>query len=408
MQEIQKQTLARLLPNAPAAPELIVPRSKLPEDLLVELESSPSVKILVAGQRGMGKTTELRRLESLLTSTELLPVFVQFGAQELITHPMLLRAMARTLQERLPERVTPRVAARFQAWFAQEEEVLETEEGTEGSASIGGKAIVVKAQKGMHHKNTKKTTTRLVKSKTLEDLVSLFNDLLKDARKATGARIVFIVDDIDKIQNTSSIESTFVDASQTITAIDAPCIFTVPITYATSSSLRPATLAYGGIYRVPAVEVLAEDGGRNAAGIDHMKTVLQRRMPYSPIPIEVLERLVISSGGVYTDAMRLARALCKQAILRDDFVVDASACDDAFQALVDDYKFVFDSSGLWKTLARMCGATNKSVIMTEEKLADLLYKMIVIEYRETQLWFDVHPAARRLYEQNADVLTALL
>ena len=275
MEDIQKQTLARLLPNAAVGPELIVPRSKLPEDLRVELEASASVKILVAGQRGMGKSTELRRLEALIASSEMIPVFVQFGAQESITHPMLLRAMARALQARLPERLSSKVTSRFQAWFAHEEEVVETEEGSGGSASVGGKAFVLKAEKGVHHKNTKKTTTKLVKPKNVDELVNLFNELVNEGRKASEAKIAFIVDDIDKIQDTSSIESTFVDASQTITAIDAPCIFTVPITYATSSSLRPATLAYGGIYRVPAVEVLNEDGTANTAGIDHMKDVLK-------------------------------------------------------------------------------------------------------------------------------------
>ena len=71
-----------LHPNFAAEPTMIVPRGTLPEQLLAEIESSSNGKFLVAGQRGMGKTTELRRLLDLLNKGPFLPLFIQFGAQK--------------------------------------------------------------------------------------------------------------------------------------------------------------------------------------------------------------------------------------------------------------------------------------------------------------------------------------
>jgi hypothetical protein len=42
--------------------------------------------------------------------------------------------------------------------------------------------------------------------------------------------------------------------------------------------------------------------------------------------------------------------------------------------------------------------------MTDDALPDLLYKMIVIEYWDKKLWFDLHPAARALYRDHAEVI----
>lgn len=93
----QRKTLELLLPNSVPAMKLIVPRGNLPEQLHAEILPSDSPKILVAGQRGMGKTTELRRLVEALNGSEFLPIFLQFGAQESISHSGLIRAMAHSL-----------------------------------------------------------------------------------------------------------------------------------------------------------------------------------------------------------------------------------------------------------------------------------------------------------------------
>lgn len=407
MTENQKRTLAMLLPNYAADAKLIVPRGKLPEQMHAEIESSENVKFLLAGQRGMGKTTELKRLVQLLEGTQILPVFVQFASQAEITHVMLIEAIASKLIGSIEDGLSRKIAKsyqNFQSWFSEVEELIDSEEGSEGVAKLGGKLPILEAKTGISHKRIKRTVRKTKVKKDIGGLLEAFNSLINEIRKATSRRPVFIVDDIDKVQNLSSIENTFIHSSHLINGIDAPCIFTVPITYATSSLLRIASLPYSNICRVPAVELYDEDNQKNEPAFAFLKQVFELRMPFNPIPDEMLIMILKYSGGVLVDAMRMVRGICKRCILDPTLKVSPATVEEEFQQLVDDYQFVFDNIVYWEKLAEFSKATDKAVIKTDDLLPELLYKMIVIEYREKKLWFDLHPAARRLYEQNSMVI----
>ena len=95
MTDDQKKTLCLLLPNVVPDSRLIVPRGKLPEQLQAEILPSDTTKILVAGQRGMGKTTELRRLTGFL---QILVSFRFFSSLERSHRSHILGLFARWLK----------------------------------------------------------------------------------------------------------------------------------------------------------------------------------------------------------------------------------------------------------------------------------------------------------------------
>jgi len=398
-----------------ADPALIVPRGTLPTQLHAELTSSDAVKLLIAGQRGMGKTTELKRLLDLFSEHETITVFVQFGAQESITNAMLVRIMAGGLVSAIdtrsdlpkqlhePSAKTAKALEYLRSWFFKQEFSIESEETEEGAAELGGSLKVMKASKGVKHSRKESQKRTRETNRDFDDLVDRFNMVINAVRKESNKKVVFVVDDIDKIQNMDSVQSAFIHSAHVINRIDAPCVFTVPITYATSSIVRMGALPYGEIYRVPAVEVLFESGQDNKQAFAFMREVLKRRMPSNPIPLPVLDQIIRCSGGVIVDALRIARNICKKNFL-EQIAVDDALLKEEFQKLVDDYVFVFDTPELWKKLDGLCTTSSKSAIMTDAALPQLLYKMIAIEYRGKSLWFDLHPAARELYRQKVTVI----
>jgi hypothetical protein len=228
------------------------------------------------------------------------------------------------------------------------------------------------------------------------------------SRRASKRRIVFVVDDIDKVQDATSIEGTFIHASHFLCAINAPCIFTVPITYATSPYLRIAALPYHGIYRVPAVDLFDEKGKANGEAFGFMRRVFNLRMPYNPLSPDLLDHVLGYSGGVLIDAMRMLRGLCKRAILNPQLRISHDLIAEEFQQLVDDYQHALNTPQLWKKLAALSKAPDKRIFLTDDTLPELLYKMIVIEYRHRHAWFDLHPAVRELYRQNAEVIDEMV
>jgi hypothetical protein len=400
----QKRTLELLLPNSIPTMALIVPRGNLPEQLYAEILPSDSAKLLVAGQRGMGKTTELRRLVELLTGSEFLPIFLQFGAQESITQPGLIHAMALSLYRDSASKLEKKSYEQFLQWYDREETAFEVEESTEGAASIGGDLLFLRAKGGVKRKSGKKNKKTRRKVRDTRELLVQFNALVDRSRRSSKKRIVFVVDDIDKVQDAASIENTFIHAAHLVGQISCPCIFTVPITYATSSYLRIAALPYTGIHRVPAVELVDQHGKQNEKAFDFMRKVFKLRMPFNPLPDTLLDKVLRNSGGVLIDAMRMLRGICKGKVLDPNLTIDDAVVDSEFQRLIDDYKFVFDRPVLWQKLSNFCRVVDKQAIMTDDSLPELLYKMIVIEYHQKNLWFDLHPAARKLYEQNAQLI----
>jgi hypothetical protein len=353
----------------------------------------------------MGKTTELRRLVDLLKKEqECVPIFLQFGSQEEITETALIMAMADKLVAEPEIGLALNSTEAITRW-QEEETISETlEEGSEGGAGVGGSYLLLSAKAQLSHKRAKKTQRKRAVAKNKRELLDAFNSLIAKARKKAKKRVVFVVDDIDKVQNATSIESTFIHSAQLIGDIETPCVFTVPITYATSTYLRIATLPYTGLYRVPAVPLMDAYGAQNDGSYQFMREVFARRMPFNPITPQQLDRILKYSGGVLVDAMRILRGVCKDAILNGLKAVPDQTIEEHFQNLVDDYKYLFDSPELWSKLATFCNAKDKAVFITDDAIPDLLYKMIVIEYREANMWFDLHPAARRLYEQNKDAV----
>lgn len=401
MDQPQRSTLALLNVSTIPDLDLIVPRGTLPETLESEICSSETVKVLVAGQRGMGKTTELRRLVELLRSGNThQPIFVAFGSQESITETALLLAMANALFSSGELGLTEKSMSPIREWEASVEVAEVVQEMREGGASIGGSVPILSAKAGVSRSRANSTTKKRTVAPTKSGLVSLFNELVSKAEKHCGKKIAFIIDDIDKVQNQTSIEGTFIHSAQLIGSIACPCVFTVPITYATSTYLRIATLPYNAIYRMPAVPLLNPEGAKTEEHFEFMRRVFFRRMAFNPLSGEQLDRVLLYSGGVLVDAMRMLRGICRHAILSGEPTVTDETIEHVFQALVDDYKYVFDTADLWKKLAIFCNARGSDIYITDESVPDLLYKMIIIEYRNPRMWFNLHPAARRLYEQN--------
>jgi len=405
MNETQRQTLKLLNVNTVPNSELIIPRGTLPETLAAEMATADGVKLLVAGQRGMGKTTELRRLASLLQNENTyLPIIVPFGSQESITETALILTMANHLYALDESRLKSSDMKELQDWQATVEIGESVEESKEGKAALGGSIPLLSAKAGVSHKSGTSVSKKRTVTRSKSELLQAFNKILAKTRENCKKRVVFIIDDIDKVQNPDSIEKTFIHAAHFIGDIECPCVFTVPITYATSTYLRIATLPYNALYRMPAVPLFDASGQRSEGAFAFMRAVFSKRMTYNPLSPTQLDRVLEYSGGVLVDAMRMLRGVCKQVILSTSDAASDQVIEQHFQSLIDDYKYVFDSPQLWKKLAKFCNTPDKNVYMTDDSMPDLLYKMIVIEYRDPKMWFNIHPAARRLYEQNKEAI----
>jgi hypothetical protein len=354
----------------------------------------------------MGKTVELRRLETILrNSAAHYPIFLQFGAEERIDDVNLVYTMAQALLA--TGEVPLKKGSVIDQWFDKEEIVSSYAESKGGNVGINANAYVVSATIGARTSRDTKTTRTKTVVKQKRDLIHAFNELIQVFNKATKKQVVFIVDDIDKIQNLSSVEATFINSAQLIGNIDAPCVFTVPFTYATSSFLRLASLPYQSIHRVPAVAVADIAGLANTDQCQFLVQLLKKRLKVEIFSDQQLELVVQYSGGVIVDALRLTRGVLIQTVLASPHGID-DLIESEFQKIVDEYIYQIDKPILWQKIHTFCTTSDPTIFLTDDATVDLVCKMIVIEYRQHTTWHKVHPAVRRLYEQNKRQIAAQL
>jgi hypothetical protein len=339
-----KETLANLLPSHKIDAGLFVSRGMLPEELKTDIMTANSVKLLVAGQRGMGKTVELVRLHQLLQKTEdYIPIFLQFGAEENIADVNLIYTMAQALIA--TNHVPAKRGSVVDKWFEKEEVISSYTEGSGGESGIDANVYVVRAKFGINSKRQKVQNTTKTVIKQKKDLIAAFNELLRDFKKAAKKQPVFIVDDIDKIQNLASVEATFINSAQLIGNIEAPCVFTVPFTYATSSFIRLSSLPYESIHRVPAIAVLDIEGNICQEEAEFLLQLLKRRITVAGLEDAHLERIVQHSGGVIVDALRMTRGVLKHKWLQPSKKIE-ELIENEFQKIVDEYIYQIDKPTL--------------------------------------------------------------
>ena len=118
--------------------------------------------------------------------------------------------MKKALQAEQGSAVHGRVFERVSEWYSVEETVVLSKEGSEGKASIGGKVIIAEASGGIVSKKMKSSKKTAGADRTIAALVDRFNSCIQEVEKASERRLVFVVDDIDQVQEASSVNSTLI------------------------------------------------------------------------------------------------------------------------------------------------------------------------------------------------------
>jgi 3-oxoacyl-ACP reductase-like protein len=100
---------------------------------------------------------------------------------------------------------------------------------------------------------------------------------------------------------------------------------------------------------------------------------------------------VLLSGGVMRELVRLGRECCTEAMLqlaeRDTVIIDEAIIDTAVRNLRNDFsrQITPAMSPLLKQVYDDRGRVDN------ESFTDLLHGLIILEYENDDLWYDLHP-----------------
>lgn len=401
-------------------PELVDELEQAIEDCISHQDN----KLIFTGHRGCGKSTLLAEVGFRLTETGRYFV-VMFSIADTIEesavdHVNILFSIALQLLESAEQRqvkLKPGTKRELYRWLGEhtqtESKAVETEIETSGEATLKGGIPTlleflakIKSKLKLNSVIRQEISTKF--GRRISDLIAQINEVQAYVENATGQKVLVIIDDLDKL-DLGVTETIFSKNIQPLLAPHCRIIYTVPI-----ATLREVTIKgtiEGFIQKIHMMRVTcffdrttvrSRDRVPNPERMQIFSDILDRRLPSNLIEPGIKEQIILSSGGVLRELIRIAdlcRNQCMQKLRRQ---IRTASLDTPslklnqaiLEQVLTDLQINFDTSlgqNDYKLLKFIYEKFEPEDIKNQRFL-ELLHGLYVLEYRDKQVrWYDLNP-----------------
>jgi hypothetical protein len=293
------------------------------------------------------------------------------------------------------------------SWFATRTKTEEIKIGAEASGGFELLKLIstkLKADAAVRYE-IKREFERKV-----SDLVARINEIAALIQLATKKEILVIIDDLDKLE-LGRVNDIYRDNIKALCLPNFRIIYTIPIAVLRDKFLRPLieTETNDQIVVMPVLKLFEKGKSRQpdsqprSQAKDVLCEILNKRIADELIQPKTAENIVLNSGGVLRELIRIANECCRiclrlirrkpgQAVIIDDDILDT-----AINSIRNDF-----AVPLGKLDYEILHITYQNFIPDDPKdpeFLDLLHGLYVLEYRNRQNWYDVHPIVVELLKQ---------
>lgn len=390
----------------------------------LESNAIGSMKILFAGHRGCGKSTELVRLEKEIHNDFLILRFSVVRELDFLNLNYI--ELFITLMEKLFEFVTNESKIKLQKkllknitnWTASKEieEIKDRYMGMDVNAGASSEFSALTLFKFFYSfrasarasSSLKETIKKNVEPKLSELITNcnlLINEIKNQLEKINKKGILLIIEDLDKI-DLSTGEDIFYTHSPQLTQLNCHCIYTFPIALLYNIRFNTIKNNYDECYCLPMIKVFTKDTKVFKKGIDEIKNIIKKRMELTLFKDEkIIDRIIKKSGGCLWDIFRMIKDAADQAIDRGQGQIDDEDYKAAYNALKNDYNHTISENkekGIkveeyYETLAACAEDKNKKPPETDI-LLDLRHNLTILNYNGDD-WSDVHPVVKDILKE---------
>ncbi|WP_228037090.1 hypothetical protein [Cuspidothrix issatschenkoi] len=162
----------------------------------------------------------------------------------------------------------------------------------------------------------------------------------------------------------------------------------------TTVAPRPLLMAVAKFFRQG--DSHTPDGVANESLVNRFLEIIKKRIPEDLLEPETARKIVLKSGGVLRELVRITRECCSQCLLlirsepeRTDIKINEEILQLAIKDLRNDF-----TRPLGETLFKILRTTYENYTPEDAKSDDflsLLHGLYVLEYENDDLWYDVHP-----------------
>ncbi|MBD2136634.1 ATP-binding protein [Anabaena sp. FACHB-1237] len=375
---------------------------------------------LYAGHRGVGKSTELLRLQKFLDERGFFVVY--FAADDADIDPEdvqytdILLACTRNILAAFKDRTD---SPALLNWLKQQcnnlRDFLQTE--------ISLDDLSIEAQVSQFAKITTKIRSEPTERRKIRDLINphtttltkALNEFIQDVKKNLPSgydQLVLIADNLDRIvpviqeDKRSNHDQIFIDRNEQLKDLDCHLIYTVPISLIYSDRSASLLDIYGTPQVLPMIMVLTPENKPYQPGIEKVIEVLQKRLSTIDSSKSIvdlfenrksLEILCLMSGGHTRNLLLLMKEALKYT---NTLPISNNVLQRSISELRNTYKHTVYANE-WEALAKV---HQSKIIENNQLCRGLLFNRCILEYRYQEvnggikLWYDIHPLIKGIKE----------
>jgi hypothetical protein len=360
---------------------------------------------LVAGHKGCGKSTELRRLSQQLelvndarryltvicTERDIDTVNVEFTEVMIV----MLQRVATELRERCGVRLDKNTF--FREFFHRLKQPLFPTFQVDKLELTAGLARISASIKGSP--KTRQDVREILSADTAT-LQQEINDLLRDAteklRTKGYAGLVVIFDSLDRIADREQAETLFVGRATEMTGFECQMVFTMPISLAYAETTNQLANLYGSpptIVPMTKLRGLPPDRQPSMEGIDLFRAMVDTRLNKAGVERdrvfasdEALVDLILATGGQPNELMSFMQELIETGA----FPITQVAVTQLRISRSREYRWLSQED--WQVLEIIKHQGHyQPVDQTKVVLKRLLDGRAILHYLNAREWYDLNP-----------------
>jgi DNA polymerase III delta prime subunit len=374
---------------------------------------------LFSGNRGTGKTTELLRLAKQLKSQGCEVFYADMSDYLNLTVRLEISDFLVSVMGAFSEKIKARFNDKSpgdRGYLERVRDFLQKEVSL-GDVSLpaGGAELQLALRddpgfKELLQKNTRGHVAQLAKQ--AKDFALEAVQFIRQERCNPDLKVVLIVDSVERLRGVGnsedinevfkSAETVFSSHADKLRFAGLSVVYTVPPYLSALAGGLGAHYAGGRVYILPSMHVyqccpaLGQAPEPSEQGLSAMRAILGKRFAgwEAFLSQPQLDRLALSSGGDLRDFFRMIRQVCLKLPYLADGRADAPTLDQAEDAVRNDMLPIAEDD--LKRLDGIARAHDPKMANLDELpiFARLLQGKYMLNYRNGEDWYDVHPLLR--------------
>ncbi|HLO87754.1 MAG TPA: AAA family ATPase [Nostocaceae cyanobacterium] len=374
-------------------------------------------QLIFAGHRGCGKSTLLAEFARQFDGNYLT---IFFSISDLIettaiNHINILFAIAVQIMAKAEEQkiqINADKKERFFNWFKDKTQIEEYKAGSEAEVGFDFFSFIkskLKAEASIRE------TIETKFSRNIRDLIDTLNLIAIEISLACKKEIVVIIDDLDKL-DLELVEKIFQKNIKALLQPNFIVIYTIPIAIIRDGVLKKhiEEETSNQIFVMPVLKIYPKGESHKdhpqpvAETIDKLREILQKRIDKNLISDEILLQIALASGGVIRELVRITQKCCSLVLVKlrqkvralepiDDVQIDAAILQEALDVLRNDMNITLSKTD--REILQQTYQNYRPDDPKQQEFLDLLHNVYVIEYRNKESWYDLHPLVTQQLKQ---------